>query len=429
MKIKTQSSLEFLLILSAISALSLAALSIYGKEVAYGKDAASLIFNGINSSQINYSTTYPDNPGVSIYVPINSSAYMKNRMQIIAYGCESGSASAHLSSTSMVFSENAISAKVNGISIIGDYFEPLSVGNGELNVSYAINCTNKNLTGSESFSTYSRANSTSESAPLSFYMTDRNESERYPMETGALLSASQFNHCTYVNFFGNPYGVGPQCGTPDAWDFRASTQHCYQVYVYTITYCVVPEDSGYNISSVEIGNATYIYYFTMHINSGYGDLLSSISSSSRNSEVTLNGSNVGNASVSDVFSQMQPLYTEFISKDTSYASINSSAYEMYSEDKNGLYSELGFYNSTQVSYDTVSQEDAAVSAYLASVRSLIGSNGSVGAGCAIYNDTYTCKPNLPFEYVINVTLSKGLGIGNETLSYEGSIVNIKEASN
>ena len=151
MEIKVQSSLEFLLILSAISALSLAALSIYGKEVAYGKTAASFIYNGVNSLQSNYPANYVDNPGVSVYVPIDSSAYIKNGMQVIAYGCRSGSVLVHLSSTSMVFSENAISGKVNGISIIMDYFEPLSVGIGELNVAYTINCTNTNLSRSDSF--------------------------------------------------------------------------------------------------------------------------------------------------------------------------------------------------------------------------------------------------------------------------------------
>lgn len=248
-----------------------------------------------------------------------------------------------------------------------------------------------------------------------------NRSERLAYNISApvpITSLLAFEHCTYFGFFGYPYGVSGQCGTANAWDYIGTGISSCQ----STAFCVLPGSTNYSTESA-LAQRSYLYNFSLVIQTPAGVLRSAISSYRNESPVMLANGSVGCARVVGVASAEPFQSVNLRSNATAYTLINQSAYEQYTQAKNLLYPMLSFYNSSSVDPATGAAIQQAIDSFNASLASVTG-RSPAGLGCAVTNKQYICNASYPFFYTINVTLT-GAGAVNQTLYYLGSTIAIR----
>lgn len=277
----------------------------------------------------------------------------------------------------------------------------------------SFNASNFSVTQS-SFS-YAPTTSAIAYGSYSAVISNRSESLAYNLSAPTyLISMREFSHCTYLGFSGNPGNVSGECGTANAWDYRAGYP-CG----YSGTYCMIPNNTGYWVKSTT-AQRSYAYSFLLTIQSQSGSMQASLSSDENESSVLLSNKSVGYASVVAVAS-VEPFESiSIIGNATAHALLNQSAYERYVQAKNLLYPMLSFYNSTGIDPATQTDIEQALNAFNASSRSVRSFKPMV-LSCDFSEGEYACRASYPFFYVINVTLS-GVGAVNQTLYYLGSVI-------
>ena len=427
---KIQSSLEFLLILSAIAALSLGLLSMYSNTLSVSRQAYDAFINP-NSIQNNLSSQSGDNPNLYAYVPLNSTALSENPMFMETYGCTNGKAELSLSSASVAFSNNNFSYNFTGATIKYLYFNPENSGQHLLNIDYNITCGKYSNSGSSEYNTYSSSTAPTQKneSAITAVITYENESVLYPFSTSSISYINESNHCTEKDVWsGFIYPPSVQCGSTNSWDYMVFDGSCESPdWSYSRTYCFVPGESGYKILLPDTANYSYSYKILVRINGDSKMLLFNLSSADSSSLIMQEGKIIGNATVESV-TVSSPTTSPYIQSPQGYSQISSSAYSGYTEAENNAYQVLGFYNSTGVSYSTSSAIQEAVSAMDLNAKRLLDSihqyNNS-NLSCSISGLYYDCKPAYPFTYIINLTLYNNTYPGNTTLLYYGSIVNLK----
>jgi hypothetical protein len=422
---KVQASLEFILITSAIAAISLSAISIYGKDLAVQRTLIGTISNNLQSDPPKVpQPSSADNPQIAVYVPVNSTTYASSSLQVTAYGCTYGTFNITLSSPSVFFAKNRSSAKMFGAAVLSMAFEPLIPGPNPIGVHYDISCGNATESGNESLSTYAADSpGAATGASYSAYISNRSEKVEYSMNSPAsVINLAEWNHCTYVNFWGAPLSTSSQCGAA-AWDYMVFSEYCYytaQVSV-TSTYCIAPVPTGYE--TLAIGGATgQDYGFLLSLSSPFGVMHATINGSGE-SRLMLDNETVGYVSVAGVSFSGQTQDATLISDGDGYLIANPAALSQYLQAENNLYSTLAYYNSTSVDGSTQSSIEQAVSSFSSASESLRSSE-SGGAPCNVSGDTYVCDSSAPFSYVINVNMSRGVLAENQTLYYLGSEINL-----
>ena len=426
---KIQSSLEFLLILSAIAALSLGILSLYGNTLAVSRQAYDA-FTNPNNIQNNLSSSAGEHPNLYAYVPLNSTTLSGNPMFMETYGCNNGKAELSLSSASVAFSNNSLSYNFTGATIKYLYFDPENSGQHLLNLDYNITCGKYSNSGSSEYNTYSStAPAQKNESAITAAITYENESVSYPLSASNISYINESNHCTEKDVWsGLIYPPSIQCGSTNSWDYMVFDGSCESPdWSYSRTYCFVPGESGYRILLPNTANYSYDYKILVRINGDSKTLLFNLSSAKPSSLIMQDGKIIGNATVESV--TVSSLTTSpYIQSQQGYSQISNFAYSGYIEAENNAYQVLRFYNSTGVSYSTSSAIQEAVSAMDLNARSLLDSvhqyNNS-NLSCGISGLYYDCKPAYPFTYIINLTLYNNTYPGNTTLPYYGSIVNLK----
>lgn len=254
----------------------------------------------------------------------------------------------------------------------------------------------------------------------SVQISDRQEHLEYALGSPSyLVNLTQFSHCTYLGFFGNPYNITGQCGTADAWYYFAS--YGCQI-IQNGAFCIVPHNSGYYLMQTN-GNRSYSYGFALELGTPYGTMQAQLNSSAPEATVLLAGTPVGTASVVGVTSAEPYESVQVLGSNATLALANQTAYVDYSQAQNMLYPVLRFYNGTSASSSTQASIEQAIASFNASEESLVQSS-TQPVGCSIEGSAYVCTASSPFLYVVNVTLGPDFSGVNETLYYLGSEINI-----
>ncbi|MDE1827858.1 MAG: hypothetical protein KGH65_01720 [Candidatus Micrarchaeota archaeon] len=421
---RIQASLEFLVILGAISLLSLTTVTLYKGSVGKSDQLIGGIIPGNSFESGNLLGPSALNPQLLIYLPENSTLNKPNRMEVAAFGCYNGTVSLSARAQSLYFPQNAIIFGVNGISTISLYFTPLSEGFGVVGINYTYACSGSLQNRSSVLTTYvSGSNLPAQNQLPTVSLENRNESVVYALvDNGKIASLNEFSHCTYASMFG-PTGIAQQCGTEDAWSYSVFSSYCYSTSnYYTATTCIVPTNTTYGLSSISPSDYRLKYSLRLGINYNSVSLYSNLSDNST-SEVLLANEIVGSAEVESAVSPDPLLTSSFLSIGGKTKVVNQAAYEQYIQAKNNLYSTLSFYNQSYVSTDIQSSIEAAVSAYDKASNNLINSSSLQNSACFPSDSNYLCKASSPFSYQINAILS-GINFGNETIPYLGSEISI-----
>lgn len=429
---KTQASLEFVLILSALSAIMLVALIYYGKDSAVyahspGVYANTSLFRGIPYLKTN-------NPGLLAYVNQTSKTGKKNLIGMILYGCPTGYANITITSNSSSILYGILQ-KINfsGTSSATDYFMPANAGIVDIKVQYSIYCPGQMASGTYDLSSFSQnslnqtGNTTESFVPsqLSAYISQRNESLLYAnMSSTPIYSLGESSHCTSSTFSGTPLPASEQCPNMGSWDYQVFSGSCYTSgQSQTETYCIYPMQTGYYLKSPSSLTYGYKYNFSLGIYNGTSAYLSTINSSSNSAKVLYNGANVGSANVTSVYSQPYYPNLELISNFTSSKFANSSYVNAYDQAKTSAFSTFSFYNNSAGDQSAIQQQ---FTEFNNAAQQLMSAGGEVVQGCGILSNSLSCRSPYPFQYSINVKLGKG-SLRNQTLYAEGSKVTLNNS--
>lgn len=425
---KAQTSLEFIVILSAIALFCLSVISAYAHGVSsQGKLLGAVINSTANSSQ-TYVVAYLEDPEAIINVPVNSTLHKSSTMQVTFYGCRYGNASLDLSSGSVVFSSNRSQTALYDMAILSAQFEPTNPGPNKITVNYTISCENATKTGSASFSTYAQAPPGDSTPAYSAFITNRSEKVSYRLGGASdIINLTEWSHCTWLDFYGTPYPTSYQCGA-NSWSYMVTSLYCfYNVGVsQTLTVCVSPVKTGYNTTSIALQPA-YKYNFSLDLSVGQGQALHSrIGNASNDSKIYLGNEAVGAASVSSVIGETPQQSPVLIGNRGLYAIANQTSYDQYSQSIDALYSKLNYYNATWISGDIQSSIEQAIYAAVRASKALIFSNTTKSGICTVSDGFYTCNATYPFSYLINANISGSVISGDQTLYYLGSRIDMYE---
>jgi hypothetical protein len=248
----------------------------------------------------------------------------------------------------------------------------------------------------------------------------RRERISYPLSAPVyLINLREFSHCTNFGFLGGAMDVEGQCGTYDAWDYRADYGRCPS----TAAYCFFKSNTTSFVSSVG-GNRTYVYNFSLAISSPSGMLLANISSDDNESVILASNRAVGYAHVLTVSSSDPAQYRMLISDGNSSYQPNQTAYWQYLQWKNAAFSILHYYNSTGVDGDTQAMIKQTVASFIIASNILSNFTGGMMLPCNLTKQEYTCNAEQPFSYVIDANISSAYLAVNQTLYYMGSVIKL-----
>ncbi len=258
-------------------------------------------------------------------------------------------------------------------------------------------------------------------SPLNQYsavISNRSEKLAYNLSSPSyVVNLSEFSHCTYFGWFGHPYPVSGQCFTSNAWDYLADA-NC----ATTSAYCIIPKNTTYSVQAT-LAQRSYLYSFRLSISSPQGTMISEINGSGA-FPVLLSNNTVGYASVANVASAEPVQAIQLMNSSGNYANLNQTLYQQYSQLKNYAYAMLRSFNGTGVDQGTQAVIQSSVNSLILASKGLTSAKSS-SSSCQVSLGRYACFAAFPFFYVINVSLSSGLGEANQTLYYLGSVVSIR----
>ncbi len=423
---RAQASLEFLLVMSAISALCLTAVLLYGGDIKL-YSANQIQANPIYFQPPNYGTE--DNSSLIAYLNTTSVNGSPNPIYLVLYGCSYGYANITIASNASSILNANMAAQFSNILSLADYFVPYRSGQIGISINYSITCKNSTVHRSYELSSFSqnltKSNPPTQYLGVSASITQRNESTLYNLSSQPVYNLGQDNGCTAHDFSGNPLPVAAQCGTSNAWDYMVFSSSCYtNNQGQTATYCIYPDQTGYYLRSINPSEYRYEYAFSLTIYNGTDAYSINLNSTQGTFPVYVRSEKVGVANVLNVYSQEYAPDFSVLSNSSSTLSVNTSYETKYGQAMNSAFATLAFYNSTGVDGSTQSEIEQQISSFNKSSSQLLGSKNQLSGQCKLFSNYLQCNSLYHLDYVINVTLTKDL-IPNSTITVQGSQIFIR----
>ncbi len=419
LNLKNQASLEFVLILGAISLLAFSTLSIFNAEFEKGKALLNLSL----PEQPNLPLPITSNTfNFSAYVPFHTLLGNLYSLEYVTV-CPNGSISISLNSDDAKLSARTVSAKVQNIFAGYVNFIPESYGFENITLFYNASCNSAHYSGQLELHTYATAMQPGAGSTGSFIIDKRDEYILYRYSKPSnVYSLSFWGHCQYNFPYVRNTSVVSECFTKNAWDYNTFSYYCYQNNKgLWYTTCVYPMESAYNIESVDSTSYSFLYNFSASIYLN-GEILNFTFNNTKCTEISSNGKIVGNACITNITGAGSQTYAKLISNATKVGIANQTLCQSYTQAKNNMESVLGYFNSSYVDDAELAQINSAINYYLKASTAL-EEYGFEGSNCKITSSYLECRPIYPLAYIIDAQLNGVLG--NETLYYQGSVVNIR----
>jgi hypothetical protein len=250
-------------------------------------------------------------------------------------------------------------------------------------------------------------------------ISDRSEKTSYAMSPPVhITNITGMSHCTNFGFYGGALDVQGQCGTYDAWEYRADYGRCPS----TAAYCFFSSDTDYGIRNVD-SEGTPSYSFSLELRFASGTMRSSISSSRNESPVLMGNRTVGISRVVGVIDEDSHQELTLMENGTLVYLSDKAAYQNYLKWMSDAYSVMKYYNGSAVDADVQSRIQETVSSFIHSSNTLIASKSSISE-CALGGDDYVCDATQPFRYLIQVDLNRGLVAAEQVAYHSGSTIEI-----
>ncbi|MEM3827061.1 MAG: hypothetical protein QXR58_00475 [Candidatus Micrarchaeaceae archaeon] len=449
-KISAQSSMEFIMILVAVSAFSSAAVGIYlNASRIQSSSFEKLLGAGSNSSLSANAPAQAGNRGVyfSVYAPSIAYVNQSNSIMVVVYADNATLDYLSVSAPSVMHSPSAYSnATLSEAEVFPFSVVPERTGASNISISLAVTQHGSVLRYNKSVELYveyapfalaGSGQSSTAPALLSAALYPHSEFMLSSIDSGpALYNITEWSHCSYTGFFHQEESIQAECGNAN-WYFWIFSSSCYyNSGSSTVTYCIYENHKGASIDSIGAQDF-YQYNITLSLyNTSKGIYLSS---SLRNSSTALplvssvNGTRVGNVSISSSMSGYAPPqdYSYYLlNRSSSYEAVNSSSYSQYMQAYNNLNYVLNYYNDSGIGDSQLSTIQQMISSYNKESASIYNSAGAA-APCAIISSNgkvwYACKLiSLEFD---NITARFTFPPHqNSTSVVGGSNINIEQAA-
>ncbi|MGC8622455.1 MAG: hypothetical protein ACP5UC_00620 [Candidatus Micrarchaeia archaeon] len=376
---KVQSSMEFMIILVAVSAFAASALGIYSGffHTQHASFENILSVAGSNKT-VNWQLNNVQNAYIEVYAPHIAYLNESSSLQVAVYADNAIIESASMSSPFLRHTPSGYSGiEVDGVSILPFNIMPSTVGEENATVSVGLDYNGSIHYYNKSVQLYSIVQGSSFNASKARSSLLTFSASLYPHSISVLSSISkgaslykitEWSHCSYTNFFHNELSMQAECGNAK-WYFWIFSSRCYyNSGSATRTYCIYENPSGASTYAIA-PNTSYSYNVTLDLyNSSSGVYLSSELLSSRHSNPieSINGSQVGNAIVGASIAAYVPsqYYSYYLlNKSGNYTAVNESAYSQYLQAYNNMNYVLSYYNSTGIDSSELSSIQQAISSY------------------------------------------------------------------
>lgn len=439
---RLQTSIEFILVLSAIALFSIFVIAQYMHIQTTQKAAYGILGNQSSYSWPGSNVLLSAQNSISV-VPIVSNLSYVNRSNslqvIVTYPKSYNLIKINVSSTPnvTVFPQVLNNLSYSQFQVLTFSFFPNEEGVLKFQVQAILKSANNATPIIASAYTYAiQQNSTRNSSGNNgfvAFLTNRNESVLYPLsKQNGVTTINSWSHCAYHDFWGNRESEPLQCGM-GTWGFVASDGSCNVFWAAGRDryYCFSQVSSGDKTAKLE-PQTSFTYNAVLNLRNSTLSLMSDLTSASENSILVDNtGKLQGITEVNGVYTAEilpSPYVSYAILNNTQKLSpINYSYYDNYSSARSSLLNTLLVYNGTWVGGDVLNYVQKTV------LQTNVYENILLAAppaetNCAFYPASdpsfYSCKSVLPFSYNITVSIDN-LSKLNQTLQYQGSLIEIR----
>ena len=317
---KSQGSIEFIILLAAISAFSIVVVAGYSHISSFEANAYNAV---ANSSQIALEepASIPIAPYIYLYLPNTTYTNASNIFHVLAYSPGSYSLAFNAAVSEgggQVVPEN-YSGTGAGFSDIALNLFPERVGALQLvlsaRISYGNAVFSKNVTASSYAINRQTGQNSSQGQQNSLYasIVRHNESLVYGSQDWSdVYDMVQTSRCSYEDFLFHQYSIQIQCG--DArWYYFESDSQCYSEGITTRTYCVYLDAGNASYASMNQTPA-YIYNITLYLhNSSGATYASNLSSANPSAGLYMKGRSYGDVVVgNDIYAALPTSYAETV---------------------------------------------------------------------------------------------------------------------
>jgi hypothetical protein len=429
---KIQSTLEFIMILTAVSLFSIFVISQYIpfqniQKIAFDKLSNQLEYNTINISNIN-----------EVYNNINVTAIMPN----ITYINKSSNINLVFSSTdsykinsiklnsinAVIYPNNFSNINASYIQLIQTSIIPKTLGLFNVSISIIVSISNSIKKYNFSLSSFAMAinkNTTNNTNKTIIFINNRNESILFNLsKNNQILSFYEWKHCPYIGIWGNILPEYRQCGY-NTYGFMIYSGACnngaYRLYV-----CIKPVNYSFDIQNIS-DSYSYLYNINLHTNINNINAITTLSNNYNSNQLISNNSIIGTAKINNIFALSNT--TNQYYKKYSIKNVTNTKYIINSTFYNNYLTNLLEFKTTLVNANDTSITSNLYN-YINSLVNKINYNSSEINNqqaiqineCKLLQNQFICKAYYPFIYNITENIfNKNI---NETINYEGSIIHI-----
>ncbi len=432
---KLQTTLEFVILLSAVASFGVFAISAYSGLLRQQRSAYASVIN--RSADVNVPADVPSeaNSTIFLYASMPNVSYVNksNALQIVV---ALQRASALLNLKAIGSQQYGITPSTySNISVSGTEILPFSVvptEQGPLNVSVGIEYANgtfiRNLTA-ESFAVLQGQNQTTQSGySFSASINRRNESVLYGISNASpIYTVSIWSHCSFIDIYGHQLPIKDQCGGAN-WYLFVHNNYCYwNYYSPALTYCVELFPTNTSVRQVQ-ASQSYEYNITLSLWNRSETLSSEIGNTNKISTVVgAGGTSCGTASVESVSGTGPQDYENYVVVNTTKGrwQTNMSNYNAYQQALNNLVSVMNYYNNTNGNVDAANEAVNALNS--TALRFITSGHTTSDDNCNLVVQgsglRYSCKPLSVLYYSIDAILNHS-GAAHQLISVQGSTVNV-----
>ncbi len=443
MKVRSQSSTEFLAILAAVAAFSVVALAVY----AHFSSAQSSLYKGISGISGNLPGQASKNtvgaPHIDMYMvaPNTTTVNKSTGVYLIVDGQGAISVLASASGQGISVYPSWQNSTFRGFGILE--FTAIAGSSGAKSVSIEASATSGNTTITRNQSvvmialqgpSLDASNPASVNASFTGSIVENGQQrmDYYVSKPSQIYNVTYWSHCTYIGFFGGILPEPAQCGA-NTWGFDTGDSSC-NVFAYdgdNRFYCFALQGDNANASSIG-QQSGYLYNITLRISNASLALQATLTDNASSGElINSNGGEYGYAEITSVYApDVYPVpYLAYavLGKQNRISAVNISAYSNYSSMHNQVTQLLNIYNSTGGA--DLGYIEGLISELNRSASRLASSQPVNGSACLptsqSYPTYYSCTTHsLNFNILVHLNGSQ-YSSANKTFYIGSSVVKVE----
>ncbi|MCW6160303.1 MAG: hypothetical protein LVQ95_04425 [Candidatus Micrarchaeales archaeon] len=440
---KLQTSLEFIVLLSAVALFSVFVLSQYLHLQSAQKAAYETLDNqtlyDVHSSNaiIGYSDSINLIPVVANVSYINKSGSLE---VVVAYPQSYNLERIRVSSIPniSILPPELVDIPYSSIDALTFSYLPKVLGSTKFSIVGTFSNTNGsilNVTANAYTYVLRQSAIGNISAGNNFIATigDRNESVFFPIaQQNNVESIYSWSHCAYHNASGREREPW-QCGS-NTWGFVVSDNTCNRFWWdgQDRYYCFAENKTASKAGALT-PQQSYVYSAAVSlVNASYA-LEANFTSQSRSTGLYFkNSTPAGIVYINSTYAGevLPPPYLTYAVLDNSgnYTAINYTYYGNYSNTETSLINLLNINNNTWVGGDTLNYIQKTLANLLSSEKALLSAKPIQSGDCLFYPlqlpAFYSCRPTMPFSYEITVFIDGYNGL-NQSVQYQGSSIELR----